>query len=261
LHLVGLIPLPPYIRRNTEEMDSERYQTVYARHDGSVAAPTAGLHFTEAIFGSLGRRSIDHCFVTLHVGAGTFMPVKSDTLEQHRMHSEFIQVEQATIKKLLESSGREIIPVGTTSLRTIESLYWLGVKTILNPGILPGDLVVEQWDPYGPMDAVSMAVALQALLEWMERQGITQLITKTQLLITPGYDWKLVSALITNFHQPGSTLLLLVAALIGEDWKKVYRHALDHGFRFLSYGDGCLLFPRVGGPGRMAPSEVGFPIV
>jgi S-adenosylmethionine:tRNA ribosyltransferase-isomerase len=259
LHQAGLIPLPPYIRRNTEEADSDRYQTVYARHDGSVAAPTAGLHFTHAIFNSLGRRLIDHLFVTLHVGAGTFMPVKSDTLEEHTMHSEYILVEQETIKKLLESSGRVIIPVGTTSLRTIESLYWLGVKTITHPGILPGDLVVGQWDPYGPADPFTVPEALLALLEWMERRGLTQLFTKTQLLITPGYDWKLTTALITNFHQPGSTLLLLVAALIGEDWKKVYRHALDHGFRFLSYGDGCLLFPRAGDPGQVESRKLPLP--
>jgi S-adenosylmethionine:tRNA ribosyltransferase-isomerase len=273
LHLAGLVPLPPYIHRDTEALDSERYQTVYARHDGSVAAPTAGLHFTEAVFQTLKLKHIDQVFVTLHVGAGTFMPVKSQTLEQHTMHAEFIEVDRSAIEKLLaflgeKSFGHPIIPVGTTSLRTIESLYWLGIKTIRDPAILPEDLVVYQWDAYTSGDkndaasGISPEQALRALLNWMEHRGLDRLLTKTQLLITPGYDWKLTSGLITNFHQPGSTLLLLVAALIGEDWNKVYRYALEHEFRFLSYGDGCLLFP----PGYQArepeiPSGVRAPIV
>jgi S-adenosylmethionine:tRNA ribosyltransferase-isomerase len=268
LHRAGLMPLPPYIHRAAEQSDQERYQTVYARHDGSVAAPTAGLHFTEAIFQSLEAKNIQKEFVTLHVGAGTFMPVKGERLEQHIMHSEFIIVEQATVRKILDNlrgnvmAGEHavpggtippglIIPVGTTSLRTIESLYWLGIRAVRDPETLPAVMVVGQWDPYedgggeggksGP-GTISPQKALQALLEWMERRGLQQLLTRTQLLITPGYDWKITGALVTNFHQPGSTLLLLVAALIGEDWKKVYRYALDHSFRFLSYGDGCLLF-------------------
>jgi S-adenosylmethionine:tRNA ribosyltransferase-isomerase len=260
LHLAGLVPLPPYIRRDTETSDSERYQTVYARYDGSVAAPTAGLHFTEAVFQTLEAKHIDRVFVTLHVGAGTFMPVKSDTLEQHTMHAEFIEVDRSAIGKLLaflgkKSSGQHIVPVGTTSLRTIESLYWLGVKTIRDPAILPEDLVVYQWDAFAPGDKNDPALtdagsgigpgqALRSLLNWMEHRGLDRLLTKTQLLITPGYEWKLTTGLITNFHQPGSTLLLLVAALIGEDWNNVYQYALEHEFRFLSYGDGCLLFPR-----------------
>ena len=257
LHLAGLIPLPPYIHRDAEASDRERYQTVYARHDGSVAAPTAGLHFTESIFETLDAKHIDRLFVTLHVGAGTFMPVKSHTLEQHTMHAEFIEVDRSSIEKLLvsvskNSSGQPIIPVGTTSLRTIESLYWLGVKTIRDPAILPEDLAVYQWDAYSGVDknerfdaeaSVIPEEALQALLNWMKQRGLERLLTKTQLLIAPGYDWKLTSGLITNFHQPGSTLLLLVAALIGEDWKSLYRYALEHEFRFLSYGDGCLLIP------------------
>jgi S-adenosylmethionine:tRNA ribosyltransferase-isomerase len=262
LHLAGLIPLPPYIHRDAEASDGERYQTVYARHDGSVAAPTAGLHFTDSIFETLDAIPIDRAFVTLHIGAGTFMPVKSHTLEQHTMHAEFIEVDRSSIEKLLvsvgkKSSGQPIIPVGTTSLRTIESLYWLGVKTIRDPAILPEDLAVHQWDAYAggdkndqaSFDAPASVVpeeALQALLNWMKVRGLERLLTKTQLLIAPGYDWKLTSGLITNFHQPGSTLLLLVAALIGEDWKNLYRYALEHEFRFLSYGDGCLLLPRPG---------------
>lgn len=262
LHHAGLIPLPPYIRRAADQSDHERYQTIYARHDGSVAAPTAGLHFSKAIFGTLAAKNIQHEFVTLHVGAGTFMPVKTRTMEQHIMHTEYIDVSAAIIKKLLNilsedpSSKRFIIPVGTTSLRTIESLYWLGVKTIRDPAIPPEDLVVHQWDAYEHPPAIAgrlsadaspdsppAIAALTALLDWMDRQNSAQLLTRTQLLITPGYPWKIAQALITNFHQPESTLLLLVAALIGKDWKKVYQYALDHQFRFLSYGDGSLLFP------------------
>jgi S-adenosylmethionine:tRNA ribosyltransferase-isomerase len=268
LRRAGLIPLPPYIHRAAGQSDIERYQTVYARHDGSVAAPTAGLHFTENIFRTLEAKNIRRSFVTLHVGAGTFMPVKNDLLEQHVMHSEFIVVDRATVTTILDSLGNEIIPVGTTSLRTVESLYWLGIKAFRDPAILPGDLVVRQWDAYakentnGQQEAgmggirgvgspeaapdISPATALKALVAWMDKEGIAQLCTKTQLLITPGYQWKIAGALITNFHQPGSTLLLLVAALVGDDWKKIYRYALDHSFRFLSYGDGSLLFRRRG---------------
>jgi S-adenosylmethionine:tRNA ribosyltransferase-isomerase len=202
------------------------------------------LHFTEAIFESLEARHIRRTFVTLHVGAGTFLPVKALTMEQHPMHTEFIAVGVETIHDLIAAlrEGRRVIPVGTTSARTIESLYWLGVKVHREPGVDREELVVRQWDAYeedGREDAVA---ALQALLSWMDRQGLEQLITTTQLLITPGYRWKIAKALITNFHQPESTLLLLVASLIGEDWRRVYGYALEHGFRFLSYGDGCLLF-------------------
>lgn len=244
LHRAGLIPLPPYIHRAPDAADSERYQTVYARHDGSVAAPTAGLHFTEAIFESLEARHIGRTFVTLHVGAGTFLPVKALTLEQHTMHTEFIAVAAETIRDLIAAlrEGRPTIPVGTTSARTVESLYWLGVKALREPAVEAGELVVRQWDAYEEANGVETVVALNALLDWMDRQGLEQLITTTQLLITPGYRWRIARALITNFHQPESTLLLLVASLIGEDWRKVYDYALEHGFRFLSYGDGCLLF-------------------
>ena len=246
LHRAGLIPLPPYIHRLPDASDSERYQTVYARHDGSVAAPTAGLHFTKAIFESLEARHIRRTFVTLHVGAGTFLPVKASTLEQHTMHTEFIAVGAEMIRDLIAAlrKGRSVIPVGTTSARTVESLYWLGVKTLREPGIGLVDLVVRQWDAYE--DAAGEAeteAALTALLGWMDGQGLEQLITTTQLLITPGYHWRIAKGLITNFHQPESTLLLLVASLMGEDWRKMYTYALDNGFRFLSYGDGCLLLP------------------
>lgn len=239
LHQAGLIPLPPYIHRAVEGSDSQRYQTVYARYDGSVAAPTAGLHFTEAIFSALRDRGIRHDFVTLHVGAGTFLPVKADTLGGHVMHTEFIEVGRAFIHGLRETlqAGRPVIAVGTTSARTLESLYWLGVGR--------DDLAVRQWDAYeGHDNGISAAAALSMLLDRMEKKGIDRLVTTTQLLITPGYEWKIASGLVTNFHQPESTLLLLVASLIGEDWRKVYQYALEHDFRFLSYGDGCLLVPR-----------------
>jgi S-adenosylmethionine:tRNA ribosyltransferase-isomerase len=252
LHLAGSVPLPPYIHRAPEVSDNERYQTVYARHDGSVAAPTAGLHFTDAVFSSLDRRQIRRAFVTLHVGAGTFLPVKTPTLAQHTMHVEFFAVTRETIVCLLQTQveGRTVIAVGTTSARTLESLYWLGLKVRRLPAIMPDELVVHQWDAYeereaglDPAAVFGTQAALGALLDWMDRQGLQQLVTTTQLLITPGYEWQVVKGLITNFHQPESTLLLLVASLIGEDWRKVYAYALEKGFRFLSYGDGCLLLP------------------
>jgi S-adenosylmethionine:tRNA ribosyltransferase-isomerase len=244
LHQAGLIPLPPYIRRAAESSDAERYQTIYARHDGSVAAPTAGLHFTEAVLGSLAAKEIQQTFVTLHVGAGTFLPVKSPTLSDHTMHVEWMDVTAATIRTLLDARQGPVIPVGTTSARTIESLYWLGLKTILHPDISSDDLVVHQWDAYEvSAPETDAAASLTALLEWMEKKKLAQLITRTQLLITPGYQWRIAKGLVTNFHQPESTLLLLVASLIGKDWKAVYDHALQHNYRFLSYGDGSLLLP------------------
>jgi S-adenosylmethionine:tRNA ribosyltransferase-isomerase len=245
LHRAGGIPLPPYIHRPPENSDSERYQTIYAQLDGSVAAPTAGLHFTDAVLHSLQARSIGQLFVTLHVGAGTFLPVKSPTLGQHVMHTEYISVSRVTIRELgrTVAAGKPVIPVGTTSARTIESLYWLGLKTFREPEIKPTDLVVNQWDAYEKGSPVKTDAALNALLEWMDRRGTPELLTTTQLLITPGYQWRLAAGLITNFHQPESTLLLLVASLIGDDWKRVYHYALEHDFRFLSYGDGCLLLP------------------
>lgn len=250
LHQAGLIPLPPYIHRTVETTDSARYQTVYARHEGSVAAPTAGLHFTAAIFASLAEREIRHSYVTLHVGAGTFLPVKAATMGEHHMHIEFMVVQAKTIVAVLEtvSSGRPVIAVGTTSARTLESLYWLGKKVLACPGLAPEDLAVHQWEAYGEAAAATNTgptteQALTAILTWMERRGVDELMTTTQLLITPGYTWRVVAGLVTNFHQPESTLLLLVASLIGKDWRALYAYALEHGFRFLSYGDGCLLLP------------------
>lgn len=243
LHAAGNIPLPPYIKRNVELSDSERYQTIYANTEGSVAAPTAGLHFTDAVFDNLNRKNIHRQFVTLHVGAGTFKPVKSDTMSGHQMHAEFIDVTAETIECILNYLDKPITVVGTTSLRTIESIYWLGVKVCKQPGILFEELVVNQWDPYESNEApVTAKAALEALLQYLKQQKMNRIITKTSLLIAPGYRFQIPKALVTNFHQPQSTLLLLVAAFVGTGWRKIYEYALENDFRFLSYGDGCLLF-------------------
>lgn len=243
LHTAGLIPLPPYLNRAAESSDQDRYQTIYAKYDGSVAAPTAGLHFTDAIFETLDAKNISREYLTLHVGAGTFKPVKAEKIEGHDMHAEFIEVNINLIQKIISKLKDPIIPVGTTSMRTIESLYWLGCKCILNPNISLQDLQVNQWDPYELDTAIISAdAALQALIVWMQKNESELLITKTQIIIAPGYPFKIAKALITNFHQPQSTLLLLVSALIGDNWKKLYQYALDNEFRFLSYGDGCLLW-------------------
>ena len=243
LHHTGAIPLPPYIKRETESSDAERYQTVYAHFDGSVAAPTAGLHFTQQIFEKLKEKNIQTDFVTLHVGAGTFMPVKSENMEGHEMHSEYIDVSQKTIAGILKNLHHPIIAVGTTSLRTIESLYGLGLKVKSGPSILPGNLSLLQWEVYDRLaENITAAESLQSLLDWMNRNNLEKLVTKTQLIIAPGYKMKIVKGLVTNFHQPQSTLLLLVAAMIGKEWKNVYQYAMENNFRFLSYGDGCLLW-------------------
>jgi len=242
LHLAGAIPLPPYLNRDADDSDTVRYQTIYARHEGSVAAPTAGLHFTERIFKTLAAKNIDTGFVTLHVGAGTFKPVKAATMQDHDMHAEYIEVSRDLITNIIGHLSAGIVAVGTTSLRTIESLYWLGVKTILQPGMAGKDLYLTQWEPYElPAANFSAADALQGLLQWMDTAQLQQLVTKTQIIMAPGYTLKIADTLITNFHQPQSTLLLLVASIIGDDWQKVYRYAVENNFRFLSYGDGCLI--------------------
>jgi S-adenosylmethionine:tRNA ribosyltransferase-isomerase len=241
LHVAGLIPLPPYLHRESIESDKERYQTIYAREEGSVAAPTAGLHFTPAIFESLADKNISRQYVTLHVGAGTFKPVKSETLAQHQMHAEFIDVTTDTIESLLSSEN--IYSVGTTSLRTLESLYWMGVKAFNTPGIELQDLEIQQWEVYDNLIQHKLPAkdALLHLLSWMYKRNMQRLICRTRILIAPGYTVRMVNGIITNFHQPQSTLLLLVAALIGDDWKRLYQYALDNDFRFLSYGDGMLI--------------------
>jgi len=241
LHHAGAIPLPPYIKRKAEPSDSKRYQTIYAHYNGSVAAPTAGLHFTDNIFKNLTEKNILTDFVTLHVGAGTFKPVKSKTMEQHEMHAEFLDVTKETIEKIIHHLDKTIIPVGTTSMRTIESLYWLGVKLSINNN--PESTAISQWEAYDLTEQnIPAKEALQSLLNWMKKNNSERLITKTRIIIAPGYKPRIAKALITNFHQPQSTLLLLIAALIGKDWRKVYDHALQNDFRFLSYGDGCLLW-------------------
>jgi S-adenosylmethionine:tRNA ribosyltransferase-isomerase len=245
IQYTGETPLPPYIKRKADDADKERYQTIYATYDGSVAAPTAGLHFTESVFSSFIKKGITKAYVTLHVGAGTFKPVKAAKMEGHEMHTEWIEVSIATIEQLLENVSNMIVATGTTSLRTIESLYWMGVKTILEPLIENEALALQQWEVYEPALAEThhtVEAALSSLLKWMKQKGEEKLISKTQILIVPGYKFRVAKALITNFHQPQSTLLLLVAAAIGPSWKKLYEYALENDFRFLSYGDGSLLF-------------------
>lgn len=247
LHFAGAIPLPPYIKRSVEESDTERYQTVYAQHDGSVAAPTAGLHFTDKILSEIRNKNISTDFVTLHVGAGTFKPVKTETMQEHEMHAEWIDVSRSTIKTLLDNFDKNIIAVGTTSLRTLESLYWMGVKKTTGntkqSTTEDNTVILSQWEAYELEDRnLSVAEALGALLHWMDKNNLERLVTKTQILIARGYNFKIVKGLVTNFHQPQSTLLLLVAALIGNKWKEVYQYAMDNNFRFLSYGDGSLLW-------------------
>ncbi|HTD92737.1 MAG TPA: S-adenosylmethionine:tRNA ribosyltransferase-isomerase [Chitinophagaceae bacterium] len=244
LHHAGAIPLPPYIKRKVEASDSERYQTVYARTDGSVAAPTAGLHFTKALFDSLAKKNIATEYLTLHVGAGTFKPVKAATMEDHEMHAEFIDVTKKTIEKILAHLRGPVIAVGTTSLRTIESLYWLGVLLQNGKQVDESSGVLElgQWDAYEcAQQDVPAENALRSLLDWMDEHASDNLIAKTRIIIAPGYKPRIAQALITNFHQPQSTLLLLLAALVGEDWRKIYDYAMENDFRFLSYGDGSLI--------------------
>lgn len=259
LEAVGNIPLPPYFNRAVEDNDKERYQTVYAVAEGSVAAPTAGLHFTPALFNKLATKNITKEFVTLHVGAGTFKPVKAARMEDHEMHAEYIDVRTSFIQMLRDNfikQEQKIIAVGTTSLRTLESLYWIGAKIIAakiiatnsNANSAPltlDNLAVEQWDPYELMpqnELPSTAAALDALANWLNQNKLERLLTKTQIIIAPGYHFKIVDGLITNFHQPQSTLLLLVAAITNGNWKPIYQYALENDFRFLSYGDGCLIW-------------------
>ena len=243
LEHAGDIPLPPYIKRKTENTDTERYQTIYAKDEGSVAAPTAGLHFTPEIFTKFSAKTIQTDFVTLHVGAGTFKPVKATTMQDHEMHAEWIDVSTAMIGNLVEQIDKTIVAVGTTSLRTIESLYWMGVKANLNPAI--EQLQINQWEVYeDPLvnTALPAKQALSSLLKWMKVNNRDRLFTQSQILIAPGYTFKIAKAIITNFHQPQSTLLLLVAAATGHAWRKIYDYAMQNDFRFLSYGDGSLLF-------------------
>ena len=250
IDIMGELPIPPYLNRETQESDKTTYQTVYSKIKGSVAAPTAGLHFTERVLQDVDACGIEREEVTLHVGAGTFRPVKSMTIGEHPMHTEYIAVHRHTIERLI-AHHCEAIAVGTTSVRTLESLYYMGLKVLQNPDVTEDALHVNQWEPYEeicvqnsegrgerfPMDA------LMALLDWLDRHEQSVLHSSTQIIIAPGYDYKIVKMLVTNFHQPQSTLLLLVSAFVHGDWHKIYDYALAHDFRFLSYGDSSLLIP------------------
>ena len=243
LEAAGEIPLPPYLNREAEPEDRDRYQTVFARYDGSVAAPTAGLHFTKPLLEQLSSKGFELDEVTLHVGAGTFRPVATETIGEHAMHSETIIVRRSLIEHLIHHLGGAIIPVGTTSTRTLESLYWLGVM-LAEQGLSLRALHVGQWFPYEDHPSLSTREALELLLRYLDTHQLTRLEASTALMIAPGYPMRVITGLITNFHQPKSTLLLLVSALIGDRWRDAYRFAMDNGFRFLSYGDSCLFLPQ-----------------
>lgn len=236
---LGTTPLPPYIRREAEPTDRERYQTIYSQNDGAVAAPTAGLHFTPAVFDDLKSKGIEHDFLTLHVSAGTFQPIKTDNPEDHLMHEEQVIVSRENLENLLRGD-RNIIAVGTTSMRSLESLYWYGVRLTTDPD---ADFSIDQTEPYRTKTAPSATEAFAAVARYMDRLGKTVLTGETSIYIRPGYTFRVCDGLITNFHQPGSTLILLVAAFVGEDWRKIYDEALAGGYRFLSYGDSSLLLP------------------
>jgi S-adenosylmethionine:tRNA ribosyltransferase-isomerase len=242
LHIAGKIPLPPYLNREAEESDKSSYQTIYAKHDGSVAAPTAGLHLTETVFEQLTANAIRWATLTLHVGAGTFKPVKTETAEEHDMHAEFIEVRQDLLEELLQNPEQTRIAVGTTSLRTLESIYWMGVKLLEDNQLALKHIELQQFEAYSLPQEVAFADAIQALLAQLQREQTEQFLTKTSLMIKPGYRIRSVDAILTNFHQPRSTLLLLIYAFVGQDWKKIYNYALTHDYRFLSYGDGSLLW-------------------
>ncbi|MBQ5627250.1 MAG: S-adenosylmethionine:tRNA ribosyltransferase-isomerase [Bacteroidaceae bacterium] len=242
LEAAGELPIPPYLNRKTEESDMSTYQTVYSKVKGSVAAPTAGLHFTPAVLGALDAAGVQRGEVTLHVGAGTFKPVKSELIADHEMHEEYIEVQRGLIERIIAVGGAAVA-VGTTSVRTLESLYFLGEKVSENPLIEESELCVGQWEPYNREHTMSTVEALTALLQWLDAKGLDRVHSHTRIMIAPGYTFRIVKAIVTNFHQPKSTLLLLVSAFIGSDWSRVYDFALDNGFRFLSYGDSSLLVP------------------
>ena len=244
IDVMGELPIPPYLNRETQESDKTTYQTVYSKIKGSVAAPTAGLHFTPEVLADLDAHGIQREELTLHVGAGTFKPVKSEEIEGHEMHTEYVSVRRDTIQKLIDHEG-SAIAVGTTSVRTLESLYYMGLKVMRDPSLNENQLHVAQWEPYGEVRSgeVKSVEALKALLAWMDARALTVLHSSTQIIIAPGYDYHIVKMLVTNFHQPQSTLLLLVSAFVKGDWHKIYDYALSHDFRFLSYGDSSLLIP------------------
>lgn len=237
----GVLPIPPYLHRETEESDLSAYQTVYSKIKGSVAAPTAGLHFTEEVLANLANIGVIKEELTLHVGAGTFKPVKSERINDHEMHTEFISVKRSTIQHVLNNLGK-VIAVGTTSVRTLESLYYMGVALANDPGATAETMKVTQWMPYDPINnQLSAADALQYILDYLDAHQTDTLISSTQIMIAPGYEFKIVRGIVTNFHQPQSTLLLLISAFVKGNWQSIYDYALAHDFRFLSYGDSSLL--------------------
>lgn len=240
LDAAGILPIPPYLHRETRESDLQTYQTVYSKIKGSVAAPTAGLHFTPEVLAGLDAKGFTREEVTLHVGAGTFKPVKSEVIGDHEMHTEFISVRRSAIENIRTNLGR-VIAVGTTSVRTLESLYYMGRTLVNNPDATPEELVVTQWTPYHDTEEVTAHEALTALLDYLDRNQTDTLLSATQIMIAPGYEFKIVKGIITNFHQPKSTLLLLISAFVNGNWKSIYNYALDNDFRFLSYGDSSLL--------------------
>lgn len=240
IEATGHIPLPPYINREDEALDNNRYQTVYSSINGSVAAPTAGLHFTNHIFENISKKGIKSVEVTLHVGAGTFQPIKVKNISDHEMHCEHFYIKRKTIETLLENQGK-IIAVGTTSVRTLESLYWLGVKVIVGTSVNTNEHTLGQWESYDLESNITLKESLEALLKSMRSRNYYLIRASTSIMIIPGYKFRIINGMITNFHQPHSTLLLLVSAWIGESWKKVYKYAIDNNFRFLSYGDSSLL--------------------
>jgi S-adenosylmethionine:tRNA ribosyltransferase-isomerase len=236
----GSIPLPPYMKRDTTKEDVERYQTIYAEHQGSVAAPTAGLHFTDKVMAKLSENNITEAFVSLHVGAGTFKPVSSEKIEDHEMHIEQVVIHKKLVKQLIDFQNKKIIAVGTTTTRTLESLYWFGLRIIKNKDV---SFHIKQWEPYENEDSnISTIESLNAILNYMNENNLEEIHGDTQIIIAPSYKFKVIDILITNFHQPKSTLLLLVSAFYGENWRKTYKYALENNFRFLSYGDSCVFF-------------------
>jgi S-adenosylmethionine:tRNA ribosyltransferase-isomerase len=237
MEAMGKTPIPPYLERESEEIDTERYQTVYSQEQGSVAAPTAGLHFTPEVMGQLKQKGVSLTNLTLHVGAGTFRPVKSKTIADHEMHTEHFRVPLDTLRQLTKHQGPKIA-VGTTTLRTLESLYWAGVMASQGKPFHH----IEQWTPYNNEGMFSFEEAITHLIKATEKEGKSHFEGSTAIIIVPGYEFRSIKALVTNFHQPGSTLLLLVAAIIGDKWKNIYEHALENGYRFLSYGDSSLLW-------------------
>lgn len=239
IEICGEVPIPPYLNRNTEEDDNMRYQTVYAKPEGSVAAPTAGLHFTDSVFTKLAQKNVYPHYLTLHVGAGTFKPMKAEHIVDHEMHAEHFFVERALLEDYLNSKGKKVV-VGTTTLRSLESLYWIGVKIFRNE--TSNLFYISQWEPYS-LEPIDVNQSFEAILNYMDKNGINTFSATTQIMIAPaGYTIRTADALITNFHQPKSTLLLLVASIVGDDWHRIYEYAMNHDFRFLSYGDSSILF-------------------